>query len=1071
MRPSGGRRQQFQLPTLISQKSSQLSDPKQPHFLVGSDPHQTNLQSSRSPKSHILPPRPEPDPYDSRPRVRTSSRARIHFQFVAANLPPTDAIMDHFLELLTTLPHNLAVESFFGGYFRATTANFWLNVPDLQLLYNQRLGHKIAYSSGLVGYCLYARAVVRAASGPLHPSYHAQADESYVPLDAPVVIFPLCNYKGDTVGVVEIVRAVHGPEFSQADEDFILWFSKKYRLLSRWLQSPPSFESLALDFFRLRHLDQFCRECFPRFQQFFNVRRFEIWRMEDARVERFTLGKCEVITAKSLGIVGSTLNGKEAVNCEVNRLHSSYSPRIDGLVNEAVLSIPVIEQNSGLVYAVVLRGPKSNTLFTPDDVALLQKLAGLILLGMSNADSFTKMESEYNAEKAEKKDLAALLEVVEILSSQLENEKVCEVIMDKGRTLTNADRCSLFIVNESHDRLTTYLHQGLDTPIDIPINRGIAGRTISGGAIQNISDAYSVNFFDQSIDIETGYRTESILSVPIFNSHAEVIGVTQMINKLSGGPFTPWDSQVIQTFNVFAGVALENSRMYRESVEMTNQLKSFVNIAFSISKEQSVQRMLSVIMKGARASINADRASIFLVDEIADCLSTFIADGGQLPPTISLSIGLAAQCAKAKEGLCANDPYSSPYFNKTIDLATGYRTTSLLAAPIIASNGTVLGVVEMVNKLSGDFGSRDLHLLMTFAQFASIALEHTRLKDLAHLGDIELELTKWIGETEREAHEIPKNLRLSDEQQSEVLSLNCFAEDYRGIGHFKELFYFFSRFRFFDTFSITNERFFRFIFDVSGRYKQVPYHNWTHACDVVQYVVYEITTARLDDVFTSLELFALVTAAICHDVNHEGFNNIFNVKAQTPYGILFKDMSVMEMHHITQSIPIITNDAINLFKVLTPDQTKKTWTLFITLILATDMARHFDLVKLGNQIVDSGEWNMEDPEHRILAMKCILKVADISNVSRPFDIASKWCDILCDEFFRQGDIEKETGIGLTSPLNDREHVDKPKSQIGFYNFICLPLYGLTAKIFPPLQVNADSVRSNLDVWKSIAAQS
>jgi 3',5'-cyclic-nucleotide phosphodiesterase len=790
--------------------------------------------------------------------------------------------------------------------------------------------------------------------------------------------------------------------------------------------------------------------------------------MEDARVERLTLGKAEVVAAKSLGIVGVTLNGREAVNSELNRLHSSYSPAIDGTVDEAVLSIPVVEQTSGLVYALVLRGPKSSSVFTPDDVALLQKLAGLILLGMSNADSFAKMEHEYNYGKAEREGLAALLEVVEILSSQLDSNKVCEVIMDKGRTLTNSDGCSLFIVNESRDRLTTYLHQGLENPIDIPIDRGVAGRTISEGAIQNIPDAYSVDFFDQSVDVETGYRTQSILSVPIFNSHGEIVGVTQMINKVTGGSFTQWDSKVIQIFNVFAGVALENSRMYRESVEMSHQLKSFVNIAFSMSKEESVQRMLSVIMKGARASINADRASIFLVDDIAGCLSTFIADGGQLPPTISLSIGLAAQCAKAKEGVCANDPYNSPYFNRTIDQVTGYKTMSLLAAPIIASNGSVMGVVEMVNKLSGDFGNRDLHMLMTFAQFASIALEHSRLKDLAHLGDIELELTKWIGETERDSHEIPKNLRLLDEQQSEVLSLNCFADTYRGIGHFKELFYFFSRLHLFDTFSITNERFFRFIFDISRRYKQVPYHNWTHACDVVQYVVYEITVAKLDNVFTSLEIFGLVTAAICHDTNHEGFNNIFNVKAQTPYGILFKDMSVMEMHHITQSIPIITSDAINLFKALTPDQTKKTWTLFITLILATDMARHFDLVKQGGQLLDSGEWNMENPDHRLLAMKCILKVADISNVSRPFEIASKWCDILCDEFFRQGDVEKETGIGLTSPLNDREHVDKPKSQIGFYNFICLPLYQLTARIFPPLQVNAQSVKNNLDVWKSMA---
>jgi hypothetical protein len=208
----------------------------------------------------------------------------------------------------------------------------------------------------------------------------------------------------------------------------------------------------------------------------------------------------------------------------------------------------------------------------------------------------------------------------------------------------------------------------------------------------------------------------------------------------------------------------------------------------------------------------------------------------------------------------------------------------------------------------------------------------------------------------------------------------------------------------------------------------------------------------------------LLTAAICHDTNHEGFNNIFNVKAETPYGILFKDLSVMEMHHITESIPIITD---HLFRGLTSDGAKRMWNLFISLILATDMVRHFELVKEAQTLLDNGLFDMTNAKHRVMAMKLILKVADISNVSRPFEIADKWCDILCAEFFRQGDLEIEQGIGLTSPLNDREHVDKPKSQIGFYNFICLPLYQVVARIFPKLYVNYDSVQRNLEIWKSM----
>ena len=78
-----------------------------------------------------------------------------------------------------------------------------------------------------------------------------------------------------------------------------------------------------------------------------------------------------------------------------------------------------------------------------------------------------------------------------------------------------------------------------------------------------------------------------------------------------------------------------------------------------------------------------------------------------------------------------------------------------------------------------------------------------------------------------------------------------------------------------------------------------------------------------------------------------------------------------------------------------------------------------------------------------------------------FDLA----DVLCEELWRQGDLKSANGMEYTSPMNDRSHIDKPKSQIGFYTFVCLPLYQATAKAVPPLECNVNQVLSNLAVWK------
>jgi len=97
-------------------------------------------------------------------------------------------------------------------------------------------------------------------------------------------------------------------------------------------------------------------------------------------------------------------------------------------------------------------------------------------------------------------------------------------------------------------------------------------------------------------------------------------------------------------------------------------------------------------------------------------------------------------------------------------------------------------------------------------------------------------------------------------------------------------------------------------------------------------------------------------------------------------------------------------------------------------------------------------------------MKLLIKTADISNVSRKFEVADRWCDILCEEFFRQGELERANGMEYTSPMNDREHLDKPKSQIGFYKNVCIPLIELLQSFIPKLNDIFEQASSNLSKW-------
>ncbi|OHS94753.1 3'5'-cyclic nucleotide phosphodiesterase family protein [Tritrichomonas foetus] len=979
-----------------------------------------------------------------------------------------DQLMDSFIEKAMNHPLYQCVEEFLREKFNAKTAIYWQEIPNAQILYSPSLKLTNEHSTGIVGNCYFQRNIVRISSCSSHPSFSSQIDGKIASANASLLLFPLVDWRNTLTAVCQVVS--EQGEFSIEDEAFAKWFTRKFKMLSKWFKVNYADDTSLYEIMQLTDRDNFQQMISRKMVTTFDCREFEIWKYEKKIDKMFRYN--EPIDPTESGIVGDSLTREQSINCILNRLNSSYNPKIDGNVDESILSIPVTEKEREVVYSVVVRG-SNHKIFTKDDEDALKRMAPFVLLGAANADAFSNVNSAFQTSRIEQESLAALLEVVEALSSQLDSSKLTDIILEKGRQLTNADRCSLFLKSEGKDELESYYQTGLREPIVIPVDSGVAGKTISEKKVFMIQDAYQTDFFDPSTDKQTGYRTKSILSVPIYSSIGnDVIGVTEMMNKQgdqSNIGFTEWDSKVIQIFNIFCGISLENARLFKESVNKTTQLKSFFDTAFSLSTSEDIHRQLSDILKNAKETLDAERATIFLVDEVAQVLTPFIVDGGSLPSSIPMLNGIAAAVAKSKKGVVENDCYHNPDFNRQIDAGSGYKTRSLIASPVLSSDGAIMGVVEMLNKKNGDFRQEDLVTTNAFATCASVALQKSQLKDMVKYGEAESEVNKIMTESERQLYTIPEKLQLTEEEKKTVVSLNCFAVDFAGVGHFKELFYFYSLFNLLEQFQITNERFFRFIYTMRRQYTGTSYHNWTHACDVTQYVTYQLLISHADKILKADELFVMLTSAICHDANHEGLNNVYNVKAETPLGILFKDTSVMEMHHITVAIPIILREDINLFKSFDDTEVKKIWTLFIRIILATDMAHHFELVKKAQGLMDNNEFSWEDPEHRLLVMQLLIKVADISNVSRPFDYADKWCDILNVEFFRQGDLEKETGIGLTSPLNDREHPDKPKSQIGFYNFICIPLYMAISRILPELQVNADSVKANLEVWKSMAA--
>ena len=121
-------------------------------------------------------------------------------------------------------------------------------------------------------------------------------------------------------------------------------------------------------------------------------------------------------------------------------------------------------------------------------------------------------------------------------------------------------------------------------------------------------------------------------------------------------------------------------------------------------------------------------------------------------------------------------------------------------------------------------------------------------------------------------------MKIPEEKLPIISTANFDVLQWDGIGLFKVCWTIVASYGLLEEFKVPNETFFTFLQSISQTYNKVPYHNWRHACDVTQFVNYEIKLAKMDTVFNKFELFGIFVSSICHDANHDGFQTFLTLK-------------------------------------------------------------------------------------------------------------------------------------------------------------------------------------------------
>lgn len=310
-------------------------------------------------------------------------------------------------------------------------------------------------------------------------------------------------------------------------------------------------------------------------------------------------------------------------------------------------------------------------------------------------------------------------------------------LKDALTTLINVTTCvigcergSVFLNDSKTGELYSFIAQGnLQHEIRVLNNSGLVGWSYTHDEPIIIQDAYADPRYNKIIDQITGYKTRSVLCVPLKSINNELIGVTQMLNK-ADDMFTENDIQIVKALTEHAALAIQ-SKLTIEHIEAAHKKElEFLEAITRVSAEIQLTTLLEKIIKTITNALDAERSTLFINDFRTSELYTEASVGLEKKEIrFPNHIGIAGAVFTNGEVINIPHAYADLRFNPSFDKSTGFFTRSILTAPVRNKSGTVIGVTQVLNKKHGEFTNDDISQLVAINTQISMAIENAKLFD------------------------------------------------------------------------------------------------------------------------------------------------------------------------------------------------------------------------------------------------------------------------------------------------------------------------------------------------------
>jgi signal transduction histidine kinase len=371
--------------------------------------------------------------------------------------------------------------------------------------------------------------------------------------------------------------------------------------------------------------------------------------------------------------------------------------------------------------------------------------------------------SEQSIHEIDEERFRRLIDVGSSLLSELDLEEVLKSVAEAARELTGARYAALGVLDRERRELERFINVGIDEETrrdigNLPRGRGVLGELIREPAPLRLHD---VNSHPHAYGFPPGHPPmHSFLGVPIA-VRGETYGNLYMTEKQGGGDFDETDEEAALTLAGWAGIAIENARLYTtlsereaETEQALRRAETSVDIARTVGGETDVERVLDLIVKRARALVDA-RALLVLLQR--DDRLYVAARAGQVSDEVSdLEVPLddavfgAAMKDRVSQRLERGSPPPKAHLRERLG------AEAALVVPMLFRGRSVGALVALDREAGGvEFDQEDLRLLQSFAASAATAVataqtvESDRLRQQVESAEKERE--RWARELHDDA--------------------------------------------------------------------------------------------------------------------------------------------------------------------------------------------------------------------------------------------------------------------------------------------------------------------------------